>query len=99
MDGGEASKTVHSLFDDVYFSPPVSLSLLPASSLFLSFIMSANLLNAAGKRMLAGRIEQYRPSDPMYEEYTDSRGKVKRRKVSIFNVIYLNVGAYGRLLA
>ena len=43
--------------------------------------MADTLLNAAGKRMFAKHMESYRPTDPLYEEYTDAKGRVKRRKV------------------
>jgi hypothetical protein len=48
--------------------------------------MSQSLINAAGKRLFAQHMEEYRATDPLYEEYVDTRGKTKRRKVSIPNV-------------
>ncbi|KZV72550.1 hypothetical protein PENSPDRAFT_575908 [Peniophora sp. CONT] len=42
--------------------------------------MAETLLNAAGKRMFAKHMESYRATDPLYEEYTDAKGRVKRRK-------------------
>ncbi|KDR78773.1 hypothetical protein GALMADRAFT_118227 [Galerina marginata CBS 339.88] len=41
--------------------------------------MSA-LLNKAGKRLFAKHLEQYTPADPLYEVYTNEKGKQKRRK-------------------
>jgi len=38
------------------------------------------LLNAAGRRVFSQHMDKYRATDPLYEEYTDNRGKVKRRK-------------------
>jgi hypothetical protein len=40
-----------------------------------------SLLNSAGKRLFEKHLEQYAPVDPMYEFYTDARGKQKRRRV------------------
>ncbi|KAJ7788084.1 hypothetical protein B0H14DRAFT_2536949 [Mycena olivaceomarginata] len=42
--------------------------------------MSNALLNKAGKALFERHLEQYSPSDPMYEEYTDARGRKKRRR-------------------
>ncbi|VDB87132.1 unnamed protein product [Peniophora sp. CBMAI 1063] len=42
--------------------------------------MAETLLNAAGKRMFSKHMESYRATDPLYEEYTDAKGRVKRRK-------------------
>ncbi|KAI0036973.1 hypothetical protein K488DRAFT_75557 [Vararia minispora EC-137] len=39
-----------------------------------------SLLNTAGKKLFSRHMEQYRPTDPLYEEHTDARGRVKRRK-------------------
>ncbi|KAG6852556.1 hypothetical protein C0991_010978 [Blastosporella zonata] len=44
--------------------------------------MSA-LLGKAGKKLFAKHLEQYRPEDPLYEFYTDSKGRKKRKKVRI----------------
>ncbi|GLB44882.1 putative protein with domain of unknown function (DUF4112) [Lyophyllum shimeji] len=41
--------------------------------------MSA-LLGKAGKKLFERHLEQYAPADPLYEFYTDAKGKQKRRK-------------------
>ncbi|KAF7977163.1 hypothetical protein HWV62_4591 [Athelia sp. TMB] len=41
--------------------------------------MSA-FVNKAGRDLFAKHLEQYSPADPLYEEYTNSKGKKKRRK-------------------
>ncbi|KAF8177203.1 hypothetical protein BJ912DRAFT_1146625 [Pholiota molesta] len=38
------------------------------------------VLNKAGKKLFEKNLEQYAPADPLYEYYTDARGKQKRRK-------------------
>ena len=38
-------------------------------------------IGKAGKKLFARHIERYAPEDPLYEFYTDERGKQKRRKV------------------
>ncbi|KAJ7130187.1 hypothetical protein C8R44DRAFT_731750 [Mycena epipterygia] len=45
--------------------------------------MSNALLNKAGKALFERHLEQYTPADPMYEEYTDNRGKKRRRRRDI----------------
>ncbi|KAJ6608676.1 hypothetical protein B0H10DRAFT_2066939 [Mycena sp. CBHHK59/15] len=45
--------------------------------------MSNALLNKAGKALFEKHLEQYAPVDPMYEEYTDDRGKKRRRRREI----------------
>jgi len=42
--------------------------------------MSA-LLGKAGKKLFEQHLESYAPADPLYETYTDERGRQKRRKV------------------
>jgi len=42
-----------------------------------------SLLNSAGKRLFEKHLEQYAPVDPMYEFYTDARGKQQRRRRDI----------------
>jgi len=44
--------------------------------------MSA-LLGKAGKELFAKHIERYAPADPLYENYTDAKGRQRRRKVRI----------------
>ncbi|KAF9007518.1 hypothetical protein BDQ17DRAFT_1398387 [Cyathus striatus] len=44
--------------------------------------MSA-ILGKAGKKLFAKNLEQYAPQDPLYETYTDKKGKQKRRKRGI----------------
>lgn len=38
-------------------------------------------LQKAGTKLFEKHLEQYQPQDPLYEFYTDSRGKQRRRKV------------------
>jgi hypothetical protein len=38
-------------------------------------------LGKAGKRLFEKHLEQYSPQDPLYEFYTNDKGKKKRRKV------------------
>ncbi|KAF7366635.1 hypothetical protein MSAN_00921400 [Mycena sanguinolenta] len=46
--------------------------------------MNSNaLLNKAGKALFEKHLQQYSPSDPMYEEYTDARGRKKKRRREI----------------
>ncbi|KAG6907998.1 hypothetical protein DXG01_006533 [Tephrocybe rancida] len=43
----------------------------------------STLLGKAGKNLFEKHLEQYKPEDPLYEFYTDSKGKKKRRKRAI----------------
>ncbi|KAJ6511330.1 hypothetical protein C8R47DRAFT_1094696 [Mycena vitilis] len=45
--------------------------------------MSNALMNKAGKALFEKHLKQYSPADPMYEEYTDARGKTRRRRRAI----------------
>ncbi|KAI0316451.1 hypothetical protein OF83DRAFT_1126700 [Amylostereum chailletii] len=38
------------------------------------------VINAAGKKLFSRHMEHYTPTDPLYETYTDDRGRQKRRK-------------------
>ncbi|KAF9481940.1 hypothetical protein BDN70DRAFT_875732 [Pholiota conissans] len=38
------------------------------------------ILNKAGKKLFEKNLERYQPADPLYEHYTDAKGKQKRRK-------------------
>ncbi len=49
-----------------------------------------SLLNTAGKKLFEKHLEQYAPSDPMYEFYTDNRGKQRRRKVRLVFLFYFS---------
>ena len=49
----------------------------------------STLLNSAGRRLFARHVAQYAPQDPMYESYTDARGRSKRRRVSLPPPLYL----------
>jgi len=42
-----------------------------------------SLLNSAAKRLFERNLEQYTPSDPMYESYTDAKGRQRRRRREI----------------
>jgi len=41
------------------------------------------LVQKAARKVFAQNLEAYRPEDPLYEEYQDDRGNVKRRKRAI----------------
>jgi hypothetical protein len=41
------------------------------------------LLGKAGKQLFERHLEQYAPVDPVYEYWTDERGKKQKRKVSV----------------
>jgi hypothetical protein len=43
--------------------------------------MASGLARKAGLKLFEKHLEQYTPADPLYEEYTDEKGKKKRRKV------------------
>ncbi|KAJ6591073.1 hypothetical protein DFH09DRAFT_1026063 [Mycena vulgaris] len=45
--------------------------------------MSNALLGKAGKALFEKHLQQYTPADPMYEEFTDARGKKRRRRRDI----------------
>jgi len=49
--------------------------------------MTSKLLNKAGMALFERHLEQYAPADPMYETYTDSKGKQKRRRVCLNYVL------------
>jgi len=42
--------------------------------------MTSALAKKAGLKLFEKHLEQYTPADPYYEEYTDKKGKVKKRK-------------------
>lgn len=44
--------------------------------------MAQALAGKGAKRLIERHVKQFEPEDPHYEEYTDSNGKKKRRKVS-----------------
>src|SRR5690242_4516059 len=41
----------------------------------------SKLVGKAGKKLFERHLQQYAPEDPVYEYYTDAKGKQKRRKV------------------
>jgi len=43
--------------------------------------MTTELARKVGLKLFEKHLEQYTPSDPLYEEYTNEKGKKKRRKV------------------
>lgn len=45
--------------------------------------MSSSYMQNIGTKLFAKHIQQYTPQDPMYEMYTDERGRQKRRKRAI----------------
>ena len=54
-----------------------SLPSYPSTKTMSSFVEST------GKKLFAKHLEKYTPEDPLYEFYTDNKGKQKRRKVII----------------
>lgn len=44
--------------------------------------MTAFISKTAGKKVFERHLEQYAPPDPLYEFYTDDKGKQRRRQVS-----------------
>ncbi|KAG8988009.1 hypothetical protein FRB90_003020, partial [Tulasnella sp. 427] len=42
--------------------------------------MANTVARKAGMKVLEQHLKNYEPKDPMYEEYVDDRGKVRRRK-------------------
>jgi hypothetical protein len=42
-----------------------------------------SLATNAAKRLVSQHAKQFEPEDPFYEYWTDSKGKEKRRKVSL----------------
>ncbi|KAJ7216615.1 hypothetical protein GGX14DRAFT_605516 [Mycena pura] len=42
--------------------------------------MTSTILNKAGKSLFEKHLQQYTPADPLYEEYTDDKGKKRRRR-------------------
>jgi hypothetical protein len=49
----------------------------------MSTLLNNPLLNKTGKALFEKHLAQYSPADPMYEEYTDARGRKKRRRREI----------------
>ncbi|KAA1467092.1 hypothetical protein DENSPDRAFT_750282, partial [Dentipellis sp. KUC8613] len=39
-----------------------------------------SMLNSAGRKLFSKHIQQYAPQDPLYEYYTDKKGKQRRRR-------------------
>ncbi|KAJ3883936.1 hypothetical protein F5051DRAFT_2749 [Lentinula edodes] len=42
-----------------------------------------HFLNSAGKKLFERHLQQYAPTDPMYESYVDAKGKERRRRRAI----------------
>lgn len=40
-------------------------------------------METAGKKVFEKHLEQYAPSDPLYEYYTNNKGKQKKRRVLV----------------
>lgn len=53
----------------------------PSPTLILAYTIMSALVGKAGKKLFEKHMEQYAPVDPLYEYYTDDRGKKHRRKV------------------
>lgn len=43
--------------------------------------MADKFMMTVGKKLFEANMENYTPKDPLYEEYVDSKGKKKRRRV------------------
>lgn len=80
LDRGIQSKVVLSRCIDgalVIYAKNASRSLIP----FFFLPVMTSYLQKAGTKLFEKNLEQYRPEDPLYEFYTDKRGKQRRRKV------------------
>jgi hypothetical protein len=44
----------------------------------------SSAINKAGLKLFSRHLEHYTPSDPLYEDYVDGRGRTKRRKVRLY---------------
>ncbi len=40
-----------------------------------------SLVTSAGKKLFERNLKDYAPQDPLYETYTDKKGRQRRRKV------------------
>ncbi len=62
--------------------------------------MTSKLAERVGKKLFEKHIQSYTPVDPLYENYTDAKGRQKRRRVSetssisCFSVVKLNQGLF-----
>jgi hypothetical protein len=52
------------------------------------------LLTKAGRKLFEKHLGEYAPADPLYEFYTDERGRKKRRKVTLFLFVQLALSMY-----
>ena len=43
-----------------------------------------NIAIKTGRKLFSQHIKDYTPEDPLYETYTDNRGRERRRKVQWF---------------
>lgn len=51
--------------------------------------MGSSLANKAARKIFAKNLENYTPVDPLYETYTDKKGKQRRRKVCVLSLLGL----------
>jgi hypothetical protein len=59
-----------------------TLYLLPVwDRVFPATPTMTSLVQKAGTKLFEKHIQQYAPVDPLYETYTDKKGRTKRRKV------------------
>ena len=49
----------------------------------------SSFVESTGKKLFAKHLERYTPEDPLYEFYTDNKGKQKRRKVYLVLIYFL----------
>ncbi|CCM02229.1 uncharacterized protein FIBRA_04309 [Fibroporia radiculosa] len=42
--------------------------------------MTSSVATKVGRKLFAKHIQQYEPADPLYEDYTDERGRRRKRK-------------------
>lgn len=54
--------------------------------------MTSKLAQKVGLKLFDKHLAQYTPADPLYETYTDNRGKERRRKVCQAFVGVLHLG-------
>jgi hypothetical protein len=45
--------------------------------------MTSDMAKKVGLKLFEKHLEQYTPADPLYEDYTDAKGRKKRRRVSV----------------
>lgn len=52
--------------------------------------MATTLLQKSGLKVFEQHMRQYEPADPVYETYTDKKGKQRRRRVRVLIVAFVS---------